>query len=323
MLRIYYTDLIELTAALVFLVVFKIVLLIGMRKMSTLLADEPAPKKIAPKLSKPLGFLRYALTILLVGDAVWQIPPSMLKVSYQALVAAGNTRAVAQWWVAHSLWLNIWSVVIELSLAGLLISFSHPIAVRISASAIALYGLIVWVFVQHFGHFATPSPSFLAASPGTGLLMVITCIPLVMQELPVPRYFRWATGVYFFLFCISLWNPFSRFWSGKGYGAFASVHPAGLPIAIGRVFHNTAVFFAHHGFAVTVVLGFVALVLGLLWLLKAAPFVAVATEVILVILWVIPEAVGLGGAFAFALGSAPIIGVWAMMPWIRKRTGVM
>jgi len=313
-IHLYYTDLIELTAALVFLVVFKIVLLLGMGKMSSLVSEEPVRKRNKPKLSADVNYVRWAVSVLLLVSAVWQVRPVMLFVSSRQLVAAGSFVGIAQWWVAHALWLNIWSVVIQLSFAALLLSFSSPLAVRLTGVLLMVYSLVVWVTLQGFGHLHVRPVSMLTDVPGTALLFALSVAPLVFQSWKSWRHaLQYALAAYWLLFFVLQWWPSNHFWNGTGYSELLDTHPAAFPSGISALVTGVLHGVSTHAKLGTLVIGLVAVALSVAWIIYRRTITTVVSLIVLLLIWVFVQGLGFGGAYAFSCGTAPLLALWVLM----------
>lgn len=315
LLHVYYLDLIELNVGLIFLVVLKIVMLLGMKKLSNLLSDDPNPNRVhlKPRLSPELNRIRWAVAALLVLAAAWQIRPAMLFVSVTRLIAVGTNPGIARWWVDDALWLNIWSVVIELSFAGLLMSFVTPRAVRLITAVLFGYSLTVWGALQGFGHLGADS-NLLVGTPGTGLLIALSTWPLVAQGLGWKRLYRPLLVVYWTAFCVFQWVPAHQFWHGPGYRSLAILHPASIPGWLGVLFAKFVYVSANESAVMTTVLGVAAILLALGWIWSPGRIItAIASWLVLLLIWVFAQGLGLGGGFTFALGSAPMVALWVWM----------
>lgn len=321
MVHTYYLDLIEFVGGIVFLVVFKVVMLIGMNKMSILLSDDPKqePKPHKPKLRRDLDLLRWGVIGLLTLAAVWQIRPDMLFVTSGQLVSAGLLPGVAHWWVANALWLNIWSIVIELLFAGMLLSFPGPLAVRITSMVLIVYSVVVWVFLQGTGHVLSQEPSFLGGAPGTALLMAVCLLPLVFQERSYRSVFALSVGVYWALFTLFQWLPSNHFWSGQGYRVLAAHEQDSLPGALSGMASSVLTAFSHASVPVTVGLGGVALLIAVGVVLRGQTWILMASAILSLALWVFVEGLGFGGGTVFALGAAPFIVVFSWLARMRRR----
>lgn len=315
MIHTYYLDLVELTGALVFLVAFKVVMLLGMQKMGSILSDEPAQKKAKdkPKLSKDMNILRWALVGGIVLAAVWQIRPYMLSVTTSQLVALGSFAGVAHWWVVNALWLNIWSVVIELAFAASFVSFSSPVAVRVTATLLLVYSVMVWVWLQGFGHVFGAVSSLLIGVPGTGLLIAVCALPLVLPGRTWQRAFAYFTAAYWVLFCAFQWLPSNHFWGGKGYATLATVQSKALPHGLSGMVSGVLNVMASSGALWTAGLGVVALGLAAGALFYRSQWMPIASAVVLLLVWVFVQGFGLGGGYVFAFGTAPFAALIAFI----------
>lgn len=315
MLHLYYTDLIELTAALVFLVVLKIVLLYAMNRVGAVISDEPKParKPDKPRLPGFLNRMRWSLGILLVLNGLWQIRPIMLFVSADRLIRSGSSRAVAHWWVSNANWLNIWSVLITLAFAALLLSFAQPIMVRIFASLFTLYAITAWIWLVALHDWTAVPVTFLVGLPGASLLLAVASLPLIFQGTDWKPFFRIASNLYWVCLAVLQVIPGNGFWSGQGYAQMAQMHPADAPHSFVLFDGRLQAFASAHALVMTVLLVIIAcgIAAGWLWS-RSGTASGVVGIIVLVLVWLCFDEAGFGGAYVFALGSAPVVILWML-----------
>ncbi|WDL97496.1 hypothetical protein [Alicyclobacillus sp. ALC3] len=317
MIHTYYLDLMEFVGGIVFLIVFKVFMLLGMNKLSAVLSDEPAqePKPRKPRLRPDLEWLRWGLIGLLTLAAIWQIRPRMLFVSVGQLVSVGMLPGVAHWWVAHALWLNIWSIVIELTFAGVLLSFPESFAVRITSVVLLVYSLGVWLLLQGMGHFLGKEPSFLGGSPGTGLLVAVCSLPLIFQKANYRMFSTLSLGAYWLLFTLFEWLPSNHFWSGEGYTLLAKRAQQALPGPLASMVASVFTGLSHGAVISSLVFGVLSLVIaiGVIWLRHS--WFWGGSVILSLAIWAFAEGFGLGGGTAFALGTAPFV---VVLSWLAR-----
>ncbi len=317
MIHTYYLDLMEFVGGIVFLVVFKVLMLLGMNKLSAVLSDEPAqePKPRKPRLRPDLEWLRWGVIGLLTLAAIWQIRPRMLFVTVGQLVAAGMFPGAAHWWVANALWLNIWSIVIELTFAGVLLSFPEPVVVRITSAVLFVYSVGVWLLLQGIGHFLGSEPSFLGGAPGTGLLMAVCVLPLIFLKFNYRLFSALSLGAYWLLFTLFEWIPSNHFWSGKGYTVLAERAQQALPAPLASMAGSVLTALSHGGLLASIVLGVLSVIIavGVVWLRHS--WFWVASVILSLAIWAFVQGFGLGGGTAFALGTAPFV---VVLSWLAR-----
>lgn len=229
------------------------------------------------------------------------------------------------------MWMNIWIVVIEFMFAGLLWSFRYLIAVRMISVFILLYGLMIWIFAENMGRFFAPFVTFLAGSPGAGLLLAVTAAFLLLQ-LSIWRsklFYRgliYGNAIYWLSFLIFQWISESGFWTALGYKRMLDTHPVHTPRSLYSIFIYITQFGIYHPVLLTMVLGMTAIILVLLWsvLLWNENFLRVTTlssVVVLMVMWVIFQSAGFRGEFALALGSEPLVTMWSILPLLLYHYG--
>lgn len=340
-LSTYYLSLFEFVGAIVFLVIFKVVMLLVMEKMSRSLADDPHPEDLKAKkkvihIPIPYRIVKHSIATFLLISGLLQIRPNILFVqpatwlAHQQVGVASPYDSFLTLFMHHGMWINIWSVVIQLSLAGLLWSFDQVTATRIMAGLIFLFGLFTWIYAEDLGRIGAPNPTFLEGSPGTGLLLALTVILLWVpfhswRTLFVRHMVIYANAGYWFLFAIVQWLPFHSFWSGKGYQMVIALHPIHTPIWLFHLFAQVNLWGVHQGLIATFILGGIPFALAIMWLTttwrpQLTSFVASSTWMILLILWIVFQSAGFRGAFALALGSQPLLVIWATIPyWMHRK----
>lgn len=336
-LNTYYLSLFELVGAIVFLVIFKVVMLLVMEKMSKSLADNSHPedlkaKKKAIHIPVQYRMIKHSIATFLLISGLLQIRPSILFIQpstwlmHQQMGVGSAYDTFLTFFMHHGMWINIWSVVIQLSLAGLLWSFRQVTITRIMGGFVFLFGVFTWVYAEDLGRIGAPNPTFLAGSPGTGILLAITVallwIPLnswrtlLMRDLVV-----YVNAGYWFLFGIVQWLPFHSFWSGKGYQMMIALHPVHTPVWLFRLFAQVNLWGMHHGGIATFMLGIIALGLAVMWLFTKwrsglTGFVASITWMILFVLWIVFQSAGFRGAFALAFGPQPLLAIWVAVSFL-------
>lgn len=331
-MHVYYISLAELIGALVFLVVFKVVMLYAMETFGNSVSEEREKAAVKPA-AKPLP-LSYRLTkhvlasYLLVSGLI-QIDPAMLSVSLSDASAhlfgasgvhgSGPASWFLQLWRANKMWLNIWSVVVQLTFAVTLWSFRHVVSVRITAAIVALSSLFLWVVTENFGYIAWPSATILAGAPGASLLVTVVSASLVLplQVWTTASWLRFLlygnAAYWFFAAWLQSW-PGHGFWTGIGYSRliFAQLAPWNhwLHALFLWVIHMSE----SYPMVSTAVWGVLDLAIALSFIISfydnrwLFPTVLVSV-VVLGVVWITYASIGLQGNFVFGMG------IWPLMAW--------
>lgn len=331
-MSVYYTSLVELVSALVFLIVFKFVMLYAMESFGRSVSEEPEriDVKPAPK-QQPFAYrlTKHTLAGYLLVSGLIQVAPAMLAVSLEAESArlsgafGGHLSAPALWflhmWNAHKMWTNIWSVVVQLSAAVVFWSFRHIVSVRITATIVGLGSLFLWVTAENFGYIAWPFASTLAGAPGAALLVTIVSGSLVLP-LKLWTSNTWAqvlrytnAAFWFYAAALQAW-PQHAFWTGGGYSQLVLAQPAPLSPFLHSVFSWGIQMGITHPVPVTIVLVVIDLFIAIAFLLptysvRSLYLAVVVGAVMQTAMWIVFASIGLQGTMVFPLGSWPLL-IW-------------
>lgn len=339
LVHMYRLDLIELLAALVFLVVFKIVLVWGMAKLSVVLQDDDDHKDRQPskpaKLSQSLNRFRWILGLLLIVNGLVQVRPILIGQSSAKLLEQytgflshdGMATGFAHFWAGHTVWMNIWSVVLQLALGAAILMFHGRLVVRIVSGLIGFFALLSWVFAQNFGDFGSASPGFFAGAPTASLLILLFSLLCFFPDGDwkngkMSRRLTMVSTAFWLGLTLMQWLPEDGYWSASGYQSLQLV----LGHSLLGGFRNGLV----HAFATapvlwTIVIGVASALIGaftwfvtlhktrLMWVWL------VLTVCASFIVWVVSQADGPGTLYVFPLGTGLVVVAFSALQWLSQK----
>lgn len=337
LLMTYRTDLIEVVAALVFLVVFKVILVWGMSKVSKFVQDDDTHDRSdnKPTQAIPHSFklFRWILALLLLINGLVQALPTMVGVSgeqlqsqYTGWLQHDNLGlGAAHVWASHSIALNIWSVLIQLGFGSALLIFSQSWVVKIVSGLTGVFSLFVWIVLENFGNFGAVNAGILTGVPGAALVLAalsgLAFLPMSMwSSARFKRVVDYMIASYWAIALLTEWLPEDQWWQASGYQQVKAVPPIHSSLAGMR--HGFIQDMAANPVLWTVLIGCFAITLGL-GSLYSSPGVAwiwlIVTILWLAVLWIPSLHSGAGALYVYPFGAGLVVVALAVLRVISKR----
>jgi hypothetical protein len=334
----YYLSLFELLIFIVFVIVLKIVMLLLMAKFSVILSDDPKAaqqqreerkKRNTFDKSLPQKWLRLGLGVLFTASGLLQIQPRMVGISAQALsrdfhgslrLNATHSLAApfANLWLHHSMWMNVVSCGIQLTIGLLLLTTSHRLAVIITAVVAAAMGLADFVIMTGFGGLFSAGGSILGATSVRGLvyfgLSMLCLVPAhYWRGENVFRFIRFGIAGFWLLGVILQVVPGEGYWQSIGWSRLLQSGTSSTePGLIAAMTRSVAGFVTPHA----VVLNTVVIILMVLFAVSVvfvrwrySQTVQISSMVFLALIWAVFEHFGFQTVFLFPMdaGTAAIL----------------
>lgn len=336
LLATYRIDLIEVLAALVFLIVFKLVLVWGMSKISQFVQDddtrEASVNKPRKHLPRAFNVYRWILALFFLFNGLLQALPNAVGVSDQRLLAQytgwlrhyGPGLAAAHTWSAHSIASNIWSVIIQIVLGVALLTFSQLWAVKIVSGLAALFSLFDWVILENFGNFGAANAGIFTGVPGPALLVGVLCalafVPIpAWESLRIARIMKYVVAGYWVVILIVQWLPEDGYWKAAGFNQLKSASSVGSPSISIR--HDILNDMASEPAQWNIVIGIIAILLALGSLLELNRSLMWAwfavTVVWLAFLWIPSFHSGAGTLFVYPFGTGLAVIAYSILRFCR------
>lgn len=277
--------------------------------------EPPTPKKTLAPMPPVKSILWWGLGSYLLLSGFEQIPPQVaLQTSWQHLFIVSAqwplTRPVLNSWISvwsyHPIMYNIVVFMIEAVLGIFLLTEHNTLLGRITLIATGLWGLLIGVFAQGLGFLFSGINSWVAAAPGSGLLVAWLAALLLLaphRRWEQPTHLRWTSAAILAVGCL---------WQLSFFGRRTIWYPPHPKVPEPHWLYGPIDWMAHASLSEP-------LVVNLFWFLLLA-YLAVSfflpswhrpiSLALLLIVWWFGENFGLTPAFGLSLNVAPL---WALI----------
>lgn len=289
--------------------------------------EEPPERKKAepPPHAKMIVWRGLGVYLLLAG--LVQIPPQVALAPRDELLRLATVRSqlwiaqpLARGWVAawslHSITYNIVTFMVE-SVLGIFLLTEHDTWLgRITAGLTGIWGLLVAIFPQGLGFIFSHRNSLLSGAPGSGLLVALMALLLLMPN-SVWRTDALLHGIRLFwtaAFGLGTLQQLTFFSGPRLAGLYASNHTLPQPPILLAAIHVIKTASLHNPIpinALWVMLFAAAAAAGLLTRRVATTWII---TLVLLAVWWLGQDFGLPAQFGLNLNTAPLWGIllWAM-----------